>query len=561
MLSIVKTPPIVSLAENPVVFGFKTNNNVLNSETFASIILYFGAVDHVAGHQFKLSFGGQDYIFTSAILPDDTGLQFRSAQGADNNLTWMNKISADLQTNYYLSSLFNFSTTYNQVVLTSKIKGPDYNITGANISMQYLSCSPTFGVYGILEDFFKVFAQLQINGKTYEDSRPVDTNNCAYFDFSEYIKPQMACSFLFPEDSSNCMIIHPEAVKKFSVRYGEYYSDGNGTDMHRLRDSSAFYAVPGGVNAMTDARYAQLNTSFYAQLCFNDKPQTWNPGNKKTSADDIQKLYFLTHTNVTKVNLKVKLNYMLPDDTVVYTLVVTKVTKPATIYNMIEICCGFNRLQLFMHVMTLPTGAEVISYEVFLTDQSDHLIMAPFVFVMETRQFMNQRMFLFLNSFGVYESFRATGIQIRKTDYVNTIITNYRNFNANVNSPDSKKYKSQETAKYTINSGWIETQQELDWTRELFLSREVYEIKDGLLYPVVITSETVNLGQDKVFNYSVDFDYVHAFTNEHHSVEKSVVSPDLPHVIIVPLINNNVNPIPIYSGNINDTNTTVPTMN
>ena len=490
MITVVKVPSAVSLAENSVTFGFKSNNQVLSAGGKASLTLWFNHLDYVAGHQFKISFGGMEYVFTSALVPDDSGLQFAVASAGDTSAQWIVKIVGGLIANYYLEGLYDFTTTSNKVIITAKKVGADFTINAVNVSMVSLLPTHTAGADEFSRDSFKIFAQLNVSGLKYDDNRPVDSSGCAYFDFSEYLRPEMGNGFLFPESVNSLLILHPEAVKTFTVKYGEYYDEGNGAFVHRLRETSALRAVPGGVNVMTEGRYNSLGTSWFSQLCFYNKAQTWHPGKKLTHTDDMQKLYFLTHTVLTAIKLKVKLSYSLPNDGNIYFVVVTKATMTATIYQMWEICCGFDRLQLAIDALALPAGAAVYSYDVFLVNQDEKLIMDPFTFVMDTKVSMNKRLFIFRNSLGCYETFRAMGEQVREGDYTNQISNRFRQWNFTEKSPTTKKDYSFKNQKYSVNSGWL-MKGEMEWVKEVYLSKEVYEIRNGILWPVVITSETL----------------------------------------------------------------------
>lgn len=539
MISKIKEPQAVSLAENPVVFGFKSNNQNVSPGSQAKIILYFNQVISTgSGYLFRLSFGGSSYTFTMAISPDGSGLQFPRAISSDNNLTWMKKIGDALFANFYISDAYNITYTYNQVILTAKNTGSDYDIIGQNISVQGLSVISYPATDQQIRKFFKIFMQVIMDGKEISARMlPVDASGRSYFDISEQLRPELSNGFLFPEDCNNVIIQHPEYCKPYSVRFGEYYLDNDVPVIHRLYDGGTYRALKGGVNTMTQARYNTLNTSFYGQLSYRHKFLTNHPGNKKTAPGDIQKLYYLVHTSLqshqhTHVNLWIGLHYYNSGGSVLQTQTYDKGNINASLFNVFEICCGYNRLQLDVNASMLSAGSSVYSYDVFLRDDAGNMISEVKSFILDDRPYISYRQFIFRNSLGAYETFRAIADQVRDADYTNTVYSKMRRWNFTERDHENKKDKSLELQKFIVNSGLIE-KDEMNWFRDIFLSKEVYEVRDGILFPIVITSENVSLGKDREFTYNVQFEYIHAYTDEHYSSEKNVTKLTSDHVVIL----------------------------
>jgi len=545
MITPVKFPPAVALSENPVIFGLKTNNNIISSGTKAKLVLHFSSVIYTgSGYQFSLTFGGNTYTFTMAVNPDDSGLQFPRATEGDDNLVWAGKIKEALYANFYISELYDISHTYNQVHLIAKKTGAAYNLTGANISVPGLNFAAYSGTDQQIRNFFKIFAQIKMGDAVIgEDSLPVDAAGTAYFDFSEYLRAELSSTFAFPENSQQLMIKRENCCKDYTVRYCEFYSEADIPLMHKMTQKGPFKALTGGLGSETLALYNRNNTNWYNQLGMNHMFLTWHPGQKKTSQFDIQKLYYLVHTalishNVTHVNLYTGLNYTLNGASCNTTAL--KATLAASKGDVLEICCGYSRLGLDADASLLASGSTVKSYDVFLKDDAGNIISEIRNFVLDANHYENYRQFIFRNSFGAFETVRCTAVQSREAAYENTVIDHTRIFNFTERGGDSKKDKALEVAKYVVNTGWI-TKKELDWARELFLSKEVYEIKNGVLYSVVITSEAHALGKDNDTLQNAVFEYIYAYSDQHYSKGK-VLKPGAPIVVI--LDNNGPTTVP-----------------
>lgn len=535
MIQPVKFPPAVSLAENPVVVGLKTNNDITASGTKAKLVLHFAYVIATGtGYQFRITFGGNTYTFSMAVTPDDSGLQFPIAIIGDDNLTWMKKIMDTLKAHYYISDLYDLSYTYNQVHITAKSPGSAYDITGANISVLGLSVAAYPATDQQVRSFFKIFLQVMMGNTVIgEDSLPVDTSHKAFFDISEYLQPELSSNLTFPESFPHLMLLHPESCKEFSIRYCEFFSENDTPLHHKMTQAGPFKVLTGGVNSMTQARYNSYNTNWYNQLLINHMFLSWHPGKKKTAQYDVQKLYYLVHTDlhshdVEHVNLYTGINYTLNGTK--YNQLTFKASIAASKGALIEICCGYSRLGLDTEASAFTTGSVVNSYDVFLKDDAGNIISEVRNFLFDADHYENYRQFIFKNSFKVYETIRCTAVQEREAGYENVIIEHTRKYDFTERSADNKKDKSFETTKYIVNTGWI-TASELDWTRELFLSKEVYEIIDGKLFPVVITGAALNIGKDDETLHNAVIEYVHAFTDEHYS-KATVLKPGIIHVDI-----------------------------
>jgi hypothetical protein len=539
MIIPVKIPAPVSLSENPVIVRLRTDNDVITQGSKAKVVLYFGQVIYTGtGYQFSLTFGGNTYTFTMAVSPDTSGLQFPRAAATDNNLTWMSKITDSLYANFYISELYNISYTYNQITITAKAAGSEYNISGNNISVAGMSINPYPATDQVERKFFKVFLQVSMDGNVIgEDIKPVDAAKIAEFDISEYLKANVQNTFSFPEISQHRMIKRAGCCKDYMLRWCEFYVENNVPAMHGLTTYNTLKAITGGLSSKTQALYNKNNTSWYSQLTMNHKFLTWHPGNKKTAVYDIQKLYYMVHTylpgNICSDNLYLYagLNYSL--NGVNYTSVIFKEPIFAAKHDVIEICCGYSKLGLDVNAAALPSGSLVTSYDVFLKDNAGSVVSEVFNFILDTDYYEFYRQFIFRNSFGMYETVRFTGVKEINTSYENSVNDYMRMPGFTERDPDSKKFASTEKAKHVINTGYI-TAEELDWMRELFLSKEVYEIQDDLLYPVIITGDSALVSRDDntLHNHQIEYEYA---CNEYHYSKGDVLNNANGTVVIIPI--------------------------
>lgn len=544
MISTVKQPPAVSLSDNPLVFGFRSNNFLLSAGSRAKAYMNF----QPGGPNPSVNFRFLDQEVTFFMVPgtpDASGTQLPATIYPETDLQWKQRIVPYLYDNYLISKYYDISietisipgylTSQNYIVLTAKDPGSAFtlSITTDNFTAGFIYQN-TPGYDMELRPFFNLYAQILVDGRVIgEDLLPIDASGAAYFDFSDYIRPEISPSFRFPEDTSTALILHAEAVKSFIVRYAEFFgsSGSNPGIQSKLYKTGTRYAIAGGVNAMTLSRYGEFSSSFWAQLVNNGQFLTWSPKVRKTAKDDIQKLWFLVPKNITSIKLKVSIKYAVGTNTAINVTTITKQTTTAAMYQIFEIICGWNRLQLDNVMMLTQPNAVALSYDVYCTDQANNLISEVRTFELDDRTYLHKKTFIFRNSFGLMETFTATGESIKEAEYDSLIVNRHRGWSISSKYPDSKKSSVAETLKFTVNSGWI-TREENDWLRELLLSKEVYEVSGDILYPVVITGTKIGIHKDGEYLYNADIEYVRAFTDDHYSLEGNVRNIPLPHVIV-----------------------------
>ncbi|MEI6853521.1 MAG: hypothetical protein WCL06_11785, partial [Bacteroidota bacterium] len=181
---------------------------------------------------------------------------------------------------------------------------------------------------------------------------------------------------------------------------------------------------------------------------------------------------------------------------------------------------------------SIPSDYVFLSYDVFLTDENGTPISELRNFYVDDRRIGLDRTFLFRNSFQLMETFIARGIQQIEPEYGRTQINKVKVAQfTNVNA-DKQNYLNQENNKLTVDSGWISLD-EKKWLSELLLSKEVYEVGNGILYPVVITGTNKKPIIDNNFQHNVQIEYLRGYTDEHYSIEQSIIPIEItPHVVI-----------------------------
>lgn len=525
MITLIKTPSKVSLAEIPVFFGFRSDNYLQSAGSRAELILSFDvSYSNQQGQYFRLAFNQQISQFSAAQTPDNSGLQYPLPTISDTNTSWAKKIKEALEANYELQKYYDLSYTPGMVKIIAKQPGTAWDITVPFHTTPYLNPYTTLGTNRTLRPFFRVMVQIfSGNDLLGEDIVPVDSNGEAMLDISEYLRDRSVSSFTYPENSANVLNKNQHAPSKFRIRYGEFYTDPGQLSprAHRMHFSPEYYALSGGISAMLQVAFQNSSTSFWAQQGLHKRWLTWAPNNSKVAKDDPIKLYgIISGSHITSVSLKVRYHYY-DTNGASHTAVILKETDAGTIFDLFEACVGFKRLGLDTIEAGLPSGSSIYKYEVWLVSNLGAQLTEIRTYFVDDIFWEDKRTFLVRNSFGCWDIMTFHGKSTIEAGYTRQNYLSTRGHAINVNNPDVKVLSVLETEKHACSSGWMESTS-ADYYRELFLSRQVFELKNGTLIPVIINTESAVIATDGALS-NIEFQYSKAFSDEHYSADLPVI--------------------------------------
>jgi hypothetical protein len=157
-------------------------------------------------------------------------------------------------------------------------------------------------------------------------------------------------------------------------------------------------------------------------------------------------------------------------------------------------------------------------YEVWIEDGKMNSISKIRRYTLDYSFRENDRLFLFQNSLGGFDTIRILGDQEDTLEYDRVSVKSVLGTDFTELSHHLTQFSITELRKYKANTGWI-TPQASAWIRDFFLSKKVYRIMAGKLVPVVIDSNQVVHRKDKQELFSIDFEYSQSFSNDHYSME------------------------------------------
>ena len=339
-----------------------------------------------------------------------------------------------------------------------------------------------------------------------QDAKPVDGSGNAVFNFSEYLGAlldfDVSPHFTYPFDPGTLIKTFKNYVLEFYSGFAEKF-DGVVQKIHydTLRN-----ALSGGLNRETLVFYNAHGTDFFSTPANLRTFMSWAPLVKTTGKSVPEKLFFYVSDKpgYSYVNLMVSVYFT--DGTNEAGSWVAEYSVVAN--DVLECSVGYGQLGF---ATDYPTKT-VAYWKVWLAVEGEDDYSEVRTFIIDPVQYENERVFLFQNSWGrAYDVVRFTGnstlsLTLESTTGNSQSIEPYTSFNA-----PSRKFESSETQGMKTNSGWVSREMK-DFFREMLLSRQVFELKDNLLYPIVITNQSIKEHFiDNEYLYSLDLEYDRAY--------------------------------------------------
>lgn len=514
MLSISKSPPLVSLSGNPIRFGFLSDNSRETAWVDSMLNIYF-TDNAAAGDKMTILWLNEAIEFVFTGDPDHSGNQLPDGTVIADLYDWADAVCECLNANYYINRDWVATLVTGEISLTSRAHvacTPSVNFTWADAGHIPATGFQT-GTLATFRIFFKVGIQLLLNisgtwTRVAEDVLPPGSNGEALFDIHSLFGDHAFPEFKFPEASD--LIIQPRMNSCIEYRLAYFERYGSPVVAGKVMQTSSYYALFGGVSLLQMAIYNRKASSFWAKLTYNQYFLTWSPLEKPVDRYSTEKLYFLTRTLYSTLRLIIEINYN--NGTPKSTITKTAVSSPLemTVY---EIVCSLNTLQLSGY----DTGT-IDFYRVWMEDEAENRISEIRTYRMDYEYHEQVREFLFLNSLGGYDTLRITGDVSDELQYDRTTITK-------VLGPDFTEMDHQqaigtvrETRIHTANTGWLNREQ-LAWVRDFFLSKQVYQLIYGKLLPVVVSTKEAKQRTDREELYSIEFEYSRAYSSEYYTRE------------------------------------------
>lgn len=333
-----------------------------------------------------------------------------------------------------------------------------------------------------------------------EDSLPV-VNNFANFDISDYLKSLKSLPLtvfgLFAKTIQNVAFM----LAIFQIDVFETYN-GDGLEHNKI-SIPPFSVMQGGFSTIFLNNYQASNRNFYNNYLTEDKKfLTWQP-EKKLTWNQHDFLFFIP-IFVGKQNIYGRFTLYYSDAT-------------TSIIDTEDLLAG-GKSPYYLNTSILAHGLlsgetptkKLVKYEVVINDAADDPLTEIRTYYVDKTYYNQQRMFIYKNSFGVYDQIMLKGMS-ESVDEIQRTVGFFQD--------QDFISDSEFTESYNANSGFLTTQYKnartaKKYVAELVNSREIFEILGAELIPVIPTSKKVNIIKDDEFLYSFPFEYKYAYSDE-----------------------------------------------
>jgi hypothetical protein len=533
-ITLTKYPPDLSLVKNPAVFKMQSNNFVATPGIYEIFKLIF--TDWMDdGEAFTLNWGDETVTITAKNSPDDSGNQI-PAYVAGTLAAWVLQTREYLNANYLLNRYFSFSSTSgDNIILTARESGTAFILTLTNHFAGITEDETDQGEDEVLQDFFGIIFQTWVKRnsamvKLAEDLLAIDASGYAITSVSEIIKAEFEgwYEFEFPEADANSFIQRTHLLLPFYVRYAEHY--GNPPAVQKLTTATWFYALNGGVPPWKQSEIYEAYDSYWDRILALKNFLTWHPTSKKTDVLATEKLYFVawdTHAQTYDIRLRV-ICYPYNDGA---TKDIT-LTQAMNYMDVWEIEVSYARLNTLIGIASNFNGGpgEYYTVEVIkLVTGVETALSEVRKYYLDYNEYQNEKNFLYRTSLGSYDTLRATGMNETSFSQDRTFINKTYLKEFELAFHIKRQGFVEDAEKVKCNSGWITEIDELDAWLDLINSDDVYEIIDGKIYPVIITStDTPQYSSDPAPAYVVEFEYERTEHDTSYMVgDQSVVYSEL----------------------------------
>lgn len=504
LIDVISVPEVVAPIGNEILLKLQTNNRYSTPGSAAILTFTFTGIDTTAGHNFIIAWGSLDAItFTLSASPDATGNQIMVATGGQSIDDWMAIFAAYLALNYYIRRDFDIEvdTGANTITLTAKETGTFDTVVITSENLSNVALAAVAGVDPVARTNYELLCLVDIlNGSTWdflnEDRITPDADGYAEFDLHDLFSTQLTAEHTWPEEPETYSSKRINHIKKYTPYYAEVIDDAVGR-LNPYADLGAFYAILGAFDYKMMAALNGISYSFLDFITTYKSFLTWQPASKTINITQPEKLFFLVYNDISSMELHIKVYFTDGTNSGDQEL---ETIAGVSQYDVYEIMVGYSQIDF-----TKISDKTVEYYEIWLEDNAGNVQSQVRTFTVETKSFRHERIFLFRNSFGALDTFRATGRKTQLNEYDRFLLEKN-----DISFSLQEQYLVLERSVFTINTGWL-TFVQRNWLRELLLSGEVYEIISGYKFPIMITDEKRELRDDDNYLYSLEINYKYAF--------------------------------------------------
>jgi hypothetical protein len=485
--------------------NFIIRSNAYSPGTKAEFVLTFTEWP-ATNDGITITFIASDGTITLPFLfktnPQQSGLELlrSTAYGLQ---AYLALVRLDFLKNYYIDKYFNLTVGTGTITFKSKENAaltPDVtfpvgnhvtkNVT-ANGLADYLQLAnyKTYvatkkGTTILGEDFIPVIYDPQLQMSVGE------------IDVADYCLPEIVPKYSITLGGSSKIEESIGIIESFNIQAADCYDDPPIIKGLMSENTSTFIAMKGGVGKLRQAQFNEASYPLYSYLSNAKKFLSWLPTTIKIDRRIPSSLFYLHYDTSTTIKVYAKV-YWTNGGTQTH-LCDTKTG--CSKYKVYEVTTAPDALFTGINLGTI-TGHYIYKFDFWLADANTNPLTEVRTFEIDYTPYQHLRYYRYLNSLGVFDTIRVTGVFEKSKEYESQTIE--KSLQADFVPSDFEKQRinisKQETFK--ASTGWFNKESEFykqlsEVFEELFLSPEPYEYCEMGFMPIVISKPDHMVGKD-----------------------------------------------------------------
>ncbi|RYE90875.1 MAG: hypothetical protein EOO37_01865, partial [Cytophagaceae bacterium] len=491
-VQILAQPDAIAFSRDPVLFRFKSDARVAQAGAKYTAMLTLYAF--VGPFSFTLKYNGITLPFTAVDQPDNSGYQLTSNIAGTPAADVVTRLARELSGNYYLSRDFVIQPVlapYHAVQLTARKTGDAYNLTPGDVSNFQVNSlkagadetyQPNFKLYVEIwaenadhTDFTKIYAAFEETTDEGEASLDVSDLLTSVLLADGYDRPNVRFSPA-QRDLLSC--------RRYYLVYDEAY--GEKQVIRKLERTDMKTALLGGISKEKREEFAFPGFFLAGNLLKFLKQDS----ETVTIRPEQQEYLTLVTFNQAFARLQISFNIFFSDNSTVSRK--GEYFSDADQYEKYTWPAGFEQ----NHLQLLHTDAKYITrYEVSVVDETGAAVSETRTYVLDYGYKAYTRYFLYLSSFGSYDTQVTYGKSSNQYEVVTRSASRTLQGQFHLVDGEQVDYDLSLNNTETYTTGY-RSMRVIRSFRDLFLSLDKLEIRKGRAYPLEFASKTINEHKD-----------------------------------------------------------------
>ena len=478
----------INRAPIEIVYGedaqyVQVNSDYLYSDegSAACVIISFAGM-FAEGKTLEFVWDDKDITFWATHPLNDTGMCIPDISFTTDVNDYTQMCFLALIKNYWLTKDYNINSHDNIIYIWAKEKGTKFNLAVTSSDVHNTAVC-TDGVDPVVNTSLKILMQVvRYFGYpliefelVHEEALDVDEMGNAVCDICELIRKEAVPQFNIVPDLVYNLFNYPDACKWLGVRFAEQLDAGN---FGGFTDMQYFKVLRGGIDKLSQAMAFRNNANhneFIPGLNF----LTNKPDNLKLSYWQPEKLFFV-----------IPMHDFVYNATWVYVRWNVRNAIGEVISNGEAHLKDMSPGDYFEFLLTpVNLGIDysdnhVYSIDIVVLDQYDAIIANRRNYIVDRDTYYNQKFIWFRNTYGAYDCVVMKGRGLEGAEYTMRKVVSKLPVVPLITDSEKQNDRNYEVKKLTLNTGYISLA-EIEWLRELSLSKEIFILLNGVPVPYI----------------------------------------------------------------------------